>query len=269
MAESRSPPHAEFRLVAAILDRIIETKRSEVVQLRKQRPTVRFSPRAVKLKRSPGDPLRILAEIKFRSPSAGALSTELSVSERAKAYERGGASVVSVLCDSTFFGGAYEHLIEARDNCSLPLLCKEFVIDEVQLDWAHACGADLVLLIARCVGPEELVRLHAAALERNLTPLVEIANHEEAGWARALPEPIIGVNARDLDNLQMDSQRASDVLSQLGPSLTRLHLSGIKTPEDVTRTQNSGVDGALIGEILMRDANPEARLRSLVQAAHP
>lgn len=255
--------------MAAVLERIIDNKRSEIAQLRKQRPPVRFSPRPVNLKRSLGDPLRILAEIKFKSPSAGALSTELSVAERAKAYERGGASVVSVLCDSMFFGGAFEHLTEARENCGLPLLCKEFVIDEVQLDWAHAFGADLVLLIARCLGPAELARLHAAALDRALTPLVEIANREEAEWAGALPEPIIGVNARDLDNLGMDSQRASDVLSRLGPSLTRLHLSGLKTPEDIARTRDSGVDGALIGEVLMRDANPEQLLRAFVQAAHP
>ena len=103
--------------------------------------------------------LKLITEIKFRSPSAGALSTVLSVTERARAYQRAGASMISVLCDTSFFDGAFAHLAEARAACELPLLCKEFVIDESQLDAAVAYGADAVLLIVRCLSEERLNEL--------------------------------------------------------------------------------------------------------------
>jgi len=255
--------------MAAVLERILETKRREISTMRSRSLPSRFQPRPKDLKRKLNEPLHILAEIKFKSPSAGPLSTDLSVAKRAAAYERAGASVVSVLCDSTFFGGTYEHLTEARDHCELPLLCKEFVLDEVQLDWAHAFGADFVLLIARYLGPLDLCRLYAAAVERDLTPVVEIGTHEEARGVKALGAKVIGVNARDLDTLVMDARRASDVLNSLDLTLTRLHLSGLKKPSDVVSARDSGVDGALIGEVLMREADPEPLLRALVQAAHP
>jgi len=255
--------------MAAILERILETKRGEIAAMHSRSLPSRFRPRPKNLKRKSNEPLHILAEIKFKSPSAGPLSTDLSVAKRAQAYERAGASVVSVLCDSTFFGGTYEHLTEARDHCELPLLCKEFVIDEVQLDWAYAFGADFVLLIARCLGPADLSRLYAAAVERDLTPVVEIVTHEEATWVKALGAKVIGVNARDLDTLVMDAQRPSEVLTSLDLSLTRFRLSGLKKPSDVATARDSGVDGVLIGEVLMREANPEPLLRALVQAGHP
>jgi len=225
--------------------------------------------RLVNLKRHAHEPLRILAEIKFKSPSAGLLSAVLSVSKRAQVYERAGASAISVLCDSAFFGGAYEHLALARESCNLPLLCKEFVIDEVQLDWARAYGADLVLLIARCLNRDALARLHQAALERELTPLVEIATLDEVDWLGDLRSPVVGVNARDLDTLAMDATRAADVLRQLDTTLTRIHFSGLKSPSDIMGARESGVDGALVGEVLMREANPEPLLRGLVDAAAP
>lgn len=255
--------------MSRVLERILETKRTEIATTRSRKAPSRFAPRPVNLKRRSQEPLRIFAEIKFKSPSAGALSTALSVAQRAAIYEHAGASVVSVLCDSTFFGGEYEHLTEARDNCGLPLLCKEFVIDEVQLDWACLFGADLVLLIARCLNPDKLARLHAAALERRLTPLVEIVTREEAQWAKDIDARVIGFNARDLDTLVMDTERASDVLSSLDASLVRLRLSGLKTPSDVAEVRDSGLDGALVGEVLMREADPEPLLRSLVRAGRP
>jgi len=252
--------------MSTVLQRILDTKREEIKGMRSQSVRSRFAPRRVTLKRSASEPLNILAEIKFKSPSAGLLSNRLSVAERAAAYERAGASAVSVLCDTTYFGGSYEHLVEARNSCELPLLCKEFVLDEIQLDWARAFGADLVLLIARCLGQDELRRLHRAALDRELTPLVEIATLDEVTRVQDLEVTTVGVNARDLATLTMDAARAHHILNSLEPTLTRLHLSGLKTPDDVSHTRSSGVDGALIGEVLMREEDPEPLLRSLVQA---
>jgi indole-3-glycerol phosphate synthase len=249
-----------------LLARILEQKRAELPALRAQKLPASPGPRAFSLRRAEGN-LRLIAEIKFRSPSAGALSTALSVGERAFAYQRAGASMISVLCDTSFFAGAFTHLAEARADCELPLLCKEFVIDESQLDAALAYGADAVLLIVRCLSGQRLVELTRAARERKLEPFVEVVTDEESKMAVGAGASLIGVNARDLDTLVMDAARAARVLADLPEAATRVHLSGIAHPEDVQRVAASPADAALIGETLMREDQPEARLRALVTAA--
>jgi indole-3-glycerol phosphate synthase len=211
--------------------------------------------------------LRLIAEIKRRAPSAGALSEVLSVAARAKAYEAAGADVISVLCDARYFGGAYEHLSEARAATKLPLLCKEFVVDEVQLDAARAFGADLVLLIVRCLTPAELTRLVAAARARGLEPLVEVHAPSEVPLALEAGARLVGVNARDLETLKLDLEQARAVLRSLPESVVKLHLSGLRTPEQVADVARTPVDAALIGECLMRQDDPTALLTSLVAAA--
>ena len=223
--------------------------------------------RPLSLTRAPGEPLRLIAEIKFRSPSAGALSGVLGVGERAAAYERAGASMVSVLCDESFFDGSFEHLAEARGACSLPLLCKEFVVDEVQLDAARAFGADAVLVIVRCISPARVAPLVRAARERELEPFVEIATEEEARLALDAGATLIGVNARDLDTLVMDAERVRRILAALPPSVVSVHLSGLTKPDAVAAVARGPAHAALIGEALMREDDPEALLRSLVSAA--
>lgn len=211
--------------------------------------------------------LKLITEIKFRSPSAGKLSTALNVAERAAAYARAGASMLSILCDTKFFDGEYAHLAEARAACDLPLLCKEFVIDERQLDAARAYGADAVLLIVRCLTPESTARLVKAARERELVPFVEVADEAEVDTALSASADLIGVNARDLDGLGMDGDRAARVLGRIPKNVTRVHLSGLKKPDDVARIRASGADAALIGEALMRADDPEPLLRELAAAA--
>ncbi|MFZ5894007.1 MAG: indole-3-glycerol phosphate synthase TrpC [Myxococcota bacterium] len=249
-----------------VLDSILSAKRAFVRELSSFRLPSPPARRALNLKRPEAAELRLIAEIKRRSPSAGALSTRLSVAERAAAYERGGARMVSVLTDTPFFDGAYEHLQHARDACALPLLCKDFVIDERQLDAARAFGADAVLLIVRCIG-DDLERLHRAALERDLVPFVEVATEDEARAALQVGAQLVGVNARDLDTLVMDPARAARVLALLQPQVARVHLSGLGSPEAVRGIAGSGVDAALIGEALMRADDPVPLLRAMVAEA--
>ncbi|HYQ03699.1 MAG TPA: indole-3-glycerol-phosphate synthase [Polyangiaceae bacterium] len=248
------------------LARILATKQAELPGLRALRLPAAPGPRPFSLRRA-NNGLKLISEIKFRSPSAGPLSTVLSVTERARAYQRAGASMISVLCDTSFFDGAFAHLAEARTACDLPLLCKEFVIDESQLDAAVAHGADAVLLIVRCLSEERLNQLTRAARERKLEPFVEVVSDEESKMALGAGATLIGVNARDLDTLVMDAERAARVLAELPASVTRVHLSGIARPEDVQRLKGSAADAALLGEALMREDQPEARLRALVGAA--
>lgn len=250
---------------SGVLARILATKQAELPALRARRLPTSPGPRAFSLRRTDAR-LKLITEIKFRSPSAGALSTVLSVTERARAYQRGGASMISVLCDTSFFDGEYAHLAEARAACELPLLCKEFVIDESQLDAAVAYGADAVLLIVRCLSAERLKQLTQAARERKLEPFVEVVNDSESKLALDAGASLIGVNARDLDTLTMDAERAARFLAELPASVTRVHLSGIARAEDVQRVANSQADAALLGEALMREHQPEARLAELIAA---
>jgi indole-3-glycerol phosphate synthase len=250
-----------------MLSKILATKRSELPELRARSLPAPPTLRPFDLARPAGSRLRLIAEIKHRAPSAGPLSRVLSVSERARAYERGGADLISVLCDETYFDGGYDQLREARAACGLPLLCKEFVIDEAQLDAARAYGADLVLLIVRCLTPAELERLLRAAHERGLECLVEVHAPSEVEPAVAAGSRIIGVNARDLETLEVDYERANCVLASLPDGVVKLHLSGLHTPEHVANIARSGADGALIGESLMRQADPEPLLRRFVAAA--
>jgi indole-3-glycerol phosphate synthase len=251
----------------AVLEPIIAAKREEILALAKRALPVPPPRRPVELGRRAGEPLRLITEIKRRSPSAGKLSVRLSVAERAAAYERAGARMLSVLTDTKFFDGSYENLTAARAASSLPILCKDFVIDECQLDAARAFGADAVLLIVRCLEGDALARLHSAAQARELVPFVEIASEDEARRALDVGAELIGVNARNLDTLAMDAELAARLLALLPPARTRVHLSGLATAEAVARVAGSNVDAALIGEALMRQDDPEPLLRELAAAA--
>jgi indole-3-glycerol phosphate synthase len=249
-----------------MLDQILDQKRKELPGLRRQRLPAPPPVRPLALRRSTGTPLRLIAEIKPRSPSAGALSSALGIADRARAYERAGANMISVLCDAEYFGGAYAHLALARQATALPLLCKDFVIDEVQLDHARAHGADAVLLIARCVSAQRLRELMLAARERELAVLLEVYLPEEVPVALEAGAELIGVNARDLQTLAMDAARARAILGALPQGVVRIHLSGIQKEAQIAELARSNVDAALIGECLMREDDPTDLLRRLVGA---
>lgn len=251
-----------------VLDDILRNKRQELGALRQLRLPAPPPRRPVQLARAPGDGLRFIAEIKRRSPSAGPLSTVLGVAERARAYEQGGAHMISVLCDAAFFDGSPEHLGLARAATSLPLLCKDFVIDEVQLDVARCHGADAVLLIARCLEPHRLRALARAARERELEVLAEVHAPAEVRVVLDAGATLIGVNARDLDTLEMHAEQARNILAELPDGVTRVHLSGLSSAEQVRRVAASRADAALMGECLMRQDDPTALLRELVTAGN-
>ncbi|MBX3264390.1 MAG: indole-3-glycerol-phosphate synthase [Labilithrix sp.] len=213
-----------------------------------------------------------MTEIKRRSPSAGALSTALSVAERALSYARAGASMISVLCDARFFDGGFAHLAEARGaldaaGLAVPLLAKEFVLHERQLEEAAAAGADAALLIARIVDRAHLIRLAARARTLGLEPLIEVVTEDEVDAALAAGATVVGVNARDLDTLVMDAARAARVLAAVPDDRIAVHLSGLKGPEDVAAVAKTDVDAALMGEALMREDDPTRLLEAMLAAA--
>lgn len=250
-----------------VLDDILGAKQREITALGGAPLPAPPPRRETELARPAGAPLRIIAEIKHRSPSAGELSRALPVEERARRYERAGAALVSVLTDQSFFGGSYEDLTRARAGTTLPILAKEFVLDERQLERARAFGADAVLLIVRILDARRLGQLLEAARGLSLEPLVEVTSHDEARVALGAGAELIGVNARDLDTLRMDPARAAAVLASLPRWVTSVHLSGLASADDVARIARSPAHAALVGEALMRTDDPEPLLAEWVRAA--
>jgi indole-3-glycerol phosphate synthase len=224
------------------------------------------------LKRDPGSPLRLIAEIKRKSPSAGPLSCVLAPDERAVRYAEAGAAMVSVLCDGPYFDGSWEHVSSARARLdaagfAVPILAKEFVLEESQIAEARRRGADAILLIARIVDGERLSQLVRAARAEGVEPLVEVVDEGELRAALSAQARIVGVNARDLDTLAMDPERAARVCSAIPVDVVAVHLSGLREVGDVANISRGRADAALIGEALMRDHDPTPRLRAMLQAA--
>lgn len=216
--------------------------------------------------------MRLIAEVKLRSPSAGPLSRTLAPDARALAYARSGAAMVSILCDGPFFDGSWDHLAAARarlDGAGSPaaLLAKEFVLDPRQIALARDCGADAILLIARIVDPATLVGLVRAARDEGVEPFVEVVDEAELSAALEAGARVVGVNVRDLDSLAMDTARAARVLAAIPPEVVAVHLSGLRTPLDVAAVAQGRSDAALVGEALMRHDDPRGLLEAMVAAA--
>jgi len=254
-----------------VLAAILASKRAEIAALREgAHADAPYAARAtldvVTALRRDG-PLRLIAEVKLKSPSAGVLSRVLDAPSRAEAYARAGAAMVSVLCDAPYFDGAWAHLASARARVEVPLLAKEFVLDPLQIACARRHGADAVLVIARIVDAAKLAELVRAARAHALEPLVEIVDERELEAALTAGARVVGVNARDLDTLAIDAARTARVLAAVPRDVVALHLSGLRTPEDVAAVAASRADGALVGEILMRQDDPTELLRRFLRAA--
>ncbi len=207
--------------------------------------------------------LSIIAEHKRRSPSAGAIREASSVAEIARAYEAGGAAAMSVLTEERNFGGSLEDLREAAAACGLPLLRKDFIVDSYQLHEASSAGASAVLLIVAALPAATLAELHRTARELSLDILVEVHDAGELDVAFAIGAELIGVNNRDLRDFSVDPRRTYALLPLMAPGTIVVSESGIGTAADLAALAAAGADGALIGERLMRTADPAQALREL------
>lgn len=250
-----------------VLDDILAATRSECARLRGSPPKgIPHTPADVTTALRRNGALHLIAEIKRRSPSAGALSTVLPITERAAIYAREGAAMISVLVDREHFAGGYEDLSAVRGVVPTPLLAKGFAIDAVQIDAARRSGADAVLIIVRIVDDASLRDLVATAVGVGLTPIVEVVDELELDRALDCDAVVIGVNARDLSTLAMDRDRAARVLSRIPRDRVSLWFSGVGSPDEVRAIAGTKVDGALIGEALMRRDDPAELLRAMVVA---
>ena len=219
------------------------------------------------LRRGPSEPLRVIAEIKLRSPSAGQIRPRAigEVARIAEDYEAAGAAAVSVLCDGPGFGGSPLDVARVARRVDLPVIFKEFVLDVVQLDAARAAGAELVLLLVRALSNQDLVRLIDEARARGLEPVVEAADSDELERALKTSAVIVGVNARDLRTFQVDSTQAIRLVERIPRDCIAVLMSGVRSREDFARAAATRADALLIGEGLMRAPDPGAALVALTR----
>jgi indole-3-glycerol phosphate synthase len=257
----------------SVLDEILAAKRDEVTML--HRPGVRelLIERAVAAPavrdfaaalRPETGTLGVVAEIKRRSPSKGDLAPDLDPAVLAKAYATGGATCLSVLTDVVYFGGTVDDLHEARAACDLPVLRKDFTIDEVQVYETRAIGADAILLIVAALPDDELLAdLHTLASELGLAVLVETHNARELDRALAVGARIVGINARDLGTFAEDLSTAEALSAGMPADVVAVAESAIRSVADAERMANAGFDAVLVGEMLVCAPDPSSEVRGL------
>ncbi|WP_316816575.1 indole-3-glycerol phosphate synthase TrpC [Pedobacter nyackensis] len=247
-----------------ILDKIVLRKKEEVA-LAKQAVSVQQLEAGLHFSRNPYvfkefllDPVRtgIIAEFKRRSPSKGIINDQVKVEEVTQAYAAAGASALSVLTDVDFFGGHTNDLLAARAANEIPVLRKDFMIDEYQILEAKALGADIILLIAAILTPAEIKNLSELAKSLGLNVLLEVHNLEELQRSICKDLDAIGVNNRNLADFTVNIQTSFDLVSQIPDEFMKISESAISAPQTIMELKAAGFNGFLIGENFMKTTNP-------------
>jgi indole-3-glycerol phosphate synthase len=258
--------------MATILDQIVAAKRAEIERLKAampeellrarlaNAPPVRdfFTPLAAT------GPIKLIAEVKKASPSAGVIRADFDPVAIARTFEAHGATCISVLTDEPYFQGRLEYLAQIRAATNIPLLRKDFILDEYQLIEARLAGADAVLLIAECLDDCNLRKLFNAACELDMTPLVELYEPENLQRVFDAGATLIGVNNRNLHTFQVDLAHTIELRNRVPDECALVAESGIKTRADVERLQAAGIDAILVGESLTREPDIGAAVDRLL-----
>jgi indole-3-glycerol phosphate synthase len=245
--------------MSTILEKILTEKKKEVVRLKESKQVFQ---QTSKPKRSfiqrleQAEEIAIISEFKRSSPSKGIINHGIEPAVQAALYEKNGASAISVLTDGPFFKGSYADLKAVRKSVDLPLLCKDFMIDPIQIDNARENGADLILLIVAALEESQLVELFQYAQCKELEVLVEVHNREELEIALKTGAKLIGVNNRNLKTFEVsltETEQLASLVKSSGAFL--ISESGIHKKEDVERVRKAGANGILVGEALMRSSS--------------
>jgi indole-3-glycerol phosphate synthase len=255
----------------SVLDRIVDSTREDVARRRQAVPLAELEQQAATTREDrpfsealsqPG--ISVIAEHKRRSPSAGEIRKDATVTDIVKAYERGGAAAVSILTEQRHFGGSLDDLREARAASVLPILRKDFVVDPYQVYESAVAGADAILLIVAALDDDDLAVLHREALGLDLDVLVEVHDEEELELALEIVDAdLIGINNRNLVDFTVDVERTYELLSDVPTGKTVISESGFHSREQLDDLERVGVDAVLIGETLMRAVDIEAACRAL------
>jgi indole-3-glycerol phosphate synthase len=208
--------------------------------------------------------MSLIAEVKRRSPSAGALGENVDPVVQARLYEEAGASAISVLADNRYFGGSLADLAAVRAAVDLPVLCKDFIVTTYQVYEARACGADLILLIMAALRDDVVRPLQALALDLGMTPLVEVHDQHDLARAIAADARVIGINNRDLADFSVDLLTTEYLAPLIPDQVIVVSESGIEGRADVERVARAGARAVLVGSTLMRSGDPRATIRELL-----
>src|SRR5690625_3608396 len=256
-----------------ILDKIIKEKEKEVTALKSgdvhfpvtsngKIPTFREGV-------SGSSRMNVIAEIKRSSPSKGPIQMEVDPVSQAKEYEKSGAAAISVLTDQPFFNGTIHDLQRVREVVDIPILCKDFTIDQVQIDQAKAAGANIILLIVAALDQRTLTELYHYTLDLGLEAIVEVHNEAEMERALQLNASLIGINNRDLKTFTVDLETTERLASMITDSNTILiSESGIQTKDDAKYVASVGAQVILVGETFMRASNLETTFNDLRVPLH-
>ena len=260
----RFPSGALGRLVEAAYERsrALKSRLGELERAAREAPAA--PPFAAALR---GNDVRLIAELKRRSPSKGEINAALRATDQAAAYEAGGAAALSILTEPAEFGGSNEDLAVVRQTVRIPVLKKDFHVEDVQLLEAKALGASAALLIARAVSPADLERLMNLATWLDLETLVEVRDQGELDLALGLGARVVGVNNRDLETLEIDLRTAERLLPRIPADRVAVWESGVQTRADVERAAAAGADAVLVGSVLSASADVTAAVRDLTGVA--
>jgi indole-3-glycerol phosphate synthase len=260
---------------ADILDQIVTRTRLKVAERQMShpldrllaRPQTRRPRRAFAAALTAGGGPQVIAEFKRRSPSRGVIREDLQIVHVAHAYQEGGAAALSVLTEPEWFGGSLEDLKQARAVTRLPVLRKDFIVDEYQIWESWLAEADAILLIVAALTGPQLERLLKTAADAALEVLVEVHGEAELDRALTAGARIVGVNSRDLRTLKVDLRTAESLAARIPDDVSAVAESGIRSGEDVRRLHELGFDGFLVGEHLMSAPDPGEALRILLAGA--
>jgi indole-3-glycerol phosphate synthase len=257
--------------IVAATRRIVETRRGKEPLASLERRAASAKPAGQRFEAALGmaGRINVIAECKRRSPSKGVLAAEYDPARIAMQYQDGGAAAISVLTEPTFFDGSLAHLAVVRAHVGVPLLRKDFIVDEYQLFEARASGADAVLLIVAALEQTDLVALQKRAWELDLATLVEV--HDEAELSRASDSGarVIGVNNRNLRTLKVDVEASERLAPRIPKTVIGVSESGLKSREELDRLAAAGYRAFLIGERFMVDPHPAEAINALVGGRRP
>jgi len=258
-----------LQTIVAASERITEVRREREPLVSLERRAAARSPRGERFARDLGraDGWNIIAECKRRSPSRGVLAASYDPVAIARAYEEGGATAISVLTEPTFFDGACEHLTAVRAAVDLPVLRKDFIVDEYQVFEARAIGADALLLIVAALAQDRLVALQQLAGDLGLAALVEVHDREEMRRAIDAGARLIGVNNRNLRTLSVAVDASHELAAMLPAGVVGISESGLRSHRDLQRLRAEGYRAFLIGERFMTAPDPAGALRDLMGEA--
>lgn len=255
-----------------ILDKIVARKKEEIAIARRKTPVIRleeselFTRECYSMRDFILNPALsgIIAEFKRKSPSKGIINDKLSVKQVTNAYAAAGASALSVLTDQIFFGGRKQDLIDARKANNLPILRKDFMLDEYQIIEAKALGADIILLIAAILTPPEIQKLARLAKHLGMNVLLEVHNMEELNRSLCDELDAVGVNNRNLGDFSVSLKHSYDLVDHIPSKFLKISESGIDNPATIKELRDAGFDGFLIGENFMKEADPGKAMKDFI-----